>query len=367
MVSSILIFLLVLSILIIAHELGHFIAAKRAGIWVEEFGIGMPPRIFGKKIGETIYSINLLPFGGFVRMHGEMTEEGVSKPKRAFIHKSKKKRILIVIAGVIMNFLLAIFAFAIVYSFTGIPREGEDVRVVEVVQGSPAMEAGIEVEDIVRKLNGETITSTTQFVEVSSMAGGDSIIISLENSEGALEDVELKPRKDYPEDEGPVGITITTSEVYFPPVWQRPFIGIYYGFGEAIFWGGAVLGGFVEILKDVFVGQAPKDLAGPVGIFAVTSEAASYGFLALINFLGILSVNLAILNILPFPALDGGRLLFIGIESILGRKVLPKVEATIHTVGFIVLILILIAITTQDIKRLIEAGSLTGFVDSVLK
>ena len=120
MIVSILIFLIALSILILVHEFGHYWVAKRSGILVEEFGIGYPPRIFGKKIGETIYSINLLPFGGFVRLHGEMEEEGITNPKRAFLNKSKKVRASVVLAGVVMNFLLAIVAFAIVYSFTGI-------------------------------------------------------------------------------------------------------------------------------------------------------------------------------------------------------------------------------------------------------
>ena len=138
-----------------------------------------------------------------------------------------------------------------------------------------------------------------------------------------------------------MGVLITDTEIYYPPVFLRPFVGIYYGFKEAVFWGGTVVSGFIQIFKDLFAGQVPKDLAGPVGIFAITSEAAKIGVLALVNFVGILSVNLAILNIIPFPALDGGRLAFIGIESVVGRKVLPKIEAVAHTIGMIILLLIL--------------------------
>src|SRR3990167_9505540 len=123
MLGSILIFLLVLSILVLVHESGHFFVAKKNGIWVEEFGFGLPPRVIGKKIGETIYSINLFPFGGFVRLHGENEETGITKPKRAFLGKSKRVSFCVVVAGVVMNFILAVFAFAIVYSFSGIPRE----------------------------------------------------------------------------------------------------------------------------------------------------------------------------------------------------------------------------------------------------
>jgi len=162
-------------------------------------------------------------------------------------------------------------------------------------------------------------------------------------------------------------VTITSTEIYHPPIWQRPFIGVYYGFREALFWGAAIAVGLTKILTDLTRGIAPKDLAGPVGIFVITSQAASLGFLALINFVGILSVNLAILNAIPFPALDGGRLLFIGIESFLGKKVLPKAEAIIHTIGMIILIFLLLAITANDIKRLISAGGISGFVDSILR
>src|SRR3990167_2082033 len=138
MLGSILIFLVVLSILVLVHEFGHYWTAKKNGVWVEEFGFGLPPRVWGKKIGETIYSINLFPFGGFVRLHGESEEEGITNVKRAFLYRNKKTRALIVIAGVVMNFLLAIAAFAVVYSFSGIPRDTGKLKIVDVSAGSPA-------------------------------------------------------------------------------------------------------------------------------------------------------------------------------------------------------------------------------------
>jgi len=130
MLSSILIFFVVLSILVIVHEFGHYYLAKKNGIWVEEFGFGLPPRIYGKKIGETVYSINLFPFGGFVRLHGEQEEEGITNPKRAFLNKSKKVRVAVVIAGVVMNFLLAVAAFAVIYSYSGVPRDTGQIKVL---------------------------------------------------------------------------------------------------------------------------------------------------------------------------------------------------------------------------------------------
>lgn len=370
MISQILIFLLVLSILILVHEFGHYFVARKNNVWVEEFGFGLPPRVWSKKVGQTIWSINLLPFGGFVRLHGENTEEGLLKPTRAFMNKSKKARIAIIVAGVVMNVVLAVVAFAITYSFTGIPKETDNVKVLEVEAGSPAQTAGILVGDTVSAVGKESVESVSEFIELVDEGKGKSVSLELlreENGETIEKKVSIKPRENPPEGEGPLGVTISSTEIYFPPVWQRPFVGIYYGMKDAVFWGKAIIVGFINLFADLFKGAgAPQAISGPVGIFAVTSQAASYGVLSLINFIGILSLNLAILNIIPFPALDGGRLLFIFIEKFMGKKVLPKVEAIIHSVGMIVLLALLLAVTIKDIRLLIETGSLSGFVDKIL-
>lgn len=366
MIVSVLIFVLVLSVLILVHEAGHFIVARRAGVKVEEFGFGIPPRLFGKKIGETIYSINALPFGGFVRLHGEQDEEGITKPRRAFLYKSKKVRAAIVIAGVIMNFLLAIVAFAIVYSFSGVPRDTGKLKVIDVTAGSPAQVAGIVVGDVITKIGKDLITSSDDFISKTSFLKGKKTAIELQRNGTAIK-VNLTPRENPPAGEGPIGVTITTMEIYYPPVWQRPFYGIYYGFKDALFWGQTIIVGLWSLFSGLFRGQVPQDVSGPVGIFAVTTEAAKSGILTLINFVGILSVNLAILNILPFPALDGGRLLFIGIETVTRRKVSPKVEGTIHSIGMIILLILLLVITIGDIRRLITFGGVQGFINSMVK
>lgn len=366
MIGSVFVFFIVLSILIIVHELGHFVVARKTGVMVEEFGFGLPPRLFGKKIGETIYSLNALPFGGFVRLHGETDEESITNPGRAFLNKSKKTRAAIVIAGVIMNVLLAIVSFAILYSFTGIPRNTKDVKVVEIAAGSPAQTAGLVVGDIVRKVDGKAISSSDEFIASVEQKKGKYVVLDVETN-SATRKVTLIPRENPPAGQGPLGVTITSTEIYYPPVWQRPFYGIYFGLKDAIFWGQTVVVGLWKIVTGLFVGQVPKDVTGPVGIFAVTSQAAKVGILAVVNLVGILSINLAILNIVPFPALDGGRLLFIAIEKAIGRKVVPKVEAVIHTVGMVILLLLLLAITIHDVLGIIRAGSLSGFLNSVLK
>lgn len=368
MLVSVLIFIAVLSILVLVHEFGHFVIARRAGVWVEEFGFGIPPRIFGKKIGQTLYSINLLPFGGFVRLHGENTEESVKFPEKAFLNKPRRTRASIVLAGVVMNFLLALFSFSLVYSFVGVPRDTGRVKVVEVIENSPAQVSGIKIDDVIREVDSRKVFSNEEFIEAIEEKKGEEVTLSIERKgyEGLVKIV-TTPRAQPPEEQGALGILISSSETYFPPIWQRPFYGVYYGFKEALFWGGVVVAGFVKIIADLFRGVIPSEVAGPVGIFALTSQAASFGVTTLINFIGILSVNLAILNIIPFPALDGGRLLFIIIESIFGKKVVPKVEAAIHTVGMVILIILILAITAHDIQRLIQAGGVAGYLDSVLK
>ncbi len=361
MLISILIFLIVLSVLVLVHEFGHFIVAKKSGIMVEEFGLGLPPRVLGKKIGDTIYSLNLLPFGGFVRLHGEQEEGSITDPKKAFLNKGKLTRTLVVTAGVVMNFILAIVAFTIFYSSTGIPRDTHQIKVVDIIPGSPAVAAGFKVGDVITSVNGRTFTNLNDFISYVDTQEGKKMEVQTQNRK-----LEVTPRANPPKDEGPLGVVITTTEIYFPPIWQRPFYGIYYGFKDAIFWGETILTGLWGIITELSVGKVPQGVSGPVGIFAVTTEAAHYGILTLVNFVGILSVNLAILNILPFPALDGGRLLFIVIEAVTRRRVSPKVEAAIHTAGMVILLTLILIITIGDVRRLVMVkGNITGFINSM--
>lgn len=369
MITSILVFLIVLSILVLVHEFGHFIAARRAGILIEEFGFGLPPRLIGKKIGETIYSLNLFPFGGFVRLHGEDDPDSITQAGRAFLNKSKKVRAAIVVAGVLMNFLLSIVTFSIVYTFTGIPKESANVKIIDVKAGSPAQIAGILVGSYIREVEGITIKSLDDFVSEVEKSKGKKTKLVIEEKVGqevTRREITITPREFPPENEGPLGVTITATEIYFPPIWQRPFYGIYYGFKESIFWGQTIVLGFVKIFKDLTLGILPKDVAGPIGIYAITSQAATLGALAVINFIGILSVNLAILNILPIPALDGGRLLFIAIESFFGRKVVPRVESALHTIGLVILVILLLLISAREIKIISSVG-FSGYLENFVK
>ncbi len=362
------IFIIVLSILVLVHELGHFVMARRAGVWVEEFGFGIPPRLFGKKIGETIYSINLFPFGGFVRLHGENPADKASKPKRAFSNLNKRKKTGIIIAGVVMNMLLAVLAFAVFYSFSGFPKDFKQVEVVGVAPDSPAMTSGIMEGDIVLTINSQKVQSVNDFITLIDKNLGSVVTIEMRDTSSQIKEVTLTPRTDPPEDQGAVGVVIAPKVgIYFPPIWQRPFLGIYFGLKDSWYWGKTIVTGIATLFVQLFAGHVPQDISGPVGIYAITVQAASYGILALVNFVGILSLNLAVLNILPLPALDGGRLLFIGIEALTKKKLSPKIEGWVHTVGMAVLLAILLAVTIGDVRKLIQFGGVKGFIDSIGK
>ncbi len=355
------------SVLILIHEFGHFIVAKKSGVWVEEFGLGLPPRIWGKKIGETLYSLNLLPIGGFVKLHGEEEGEVVTNANRSFIGKNKLTKIAITIAGIVMNLLLAVAAFALVYSVNGIESGKIDVKILNVSANSPAEYGGMKVGDIIRKVQGKEVATTGQFIKFIDESKGRQVKVEVERNK-ETKTLSLLPRAFPPEGEGPLGVEVANvPEVYYPPVWQRPFYGIYYGFKDAFFYVQAVTQGLGGAVRQASQGQAPQGLAGPIAIVAIFYEIAKLGFIPLVRFIGIISVNLAVVNLIPFPPLDGYRIATTIVEKILGKKVLPKFESLIHTVGFIILLLIMVLLTIREVPMLIKAGSVSNFVNSILK
>ena len=360
----------VLSVLILVHEIGHFIVAKLFGVYVEEFGLGLPPRAFGKKIGETIYSINWLPIGGFVKLHGETLGEKAEFPERSFSNKSKLARTLISVAGVVMNFFLAFVCFAVVYSFLGIPRETGNVQITDITAGTPAQVAGLLVGDIVRNVDGKEVSSTGQFISLIEERKGKRVKIEVERTAEGVSGrkvITVTPRASPPDGEGPLGVGITSTEIYFPPIWQRPFVGAYFGAIEAVNSTKAVVLGLFGVATDISKGQIPQGTVGPFGIFALVEYVSRLGLIPLINFVGIISINLAIVNLIPFPPLDGSRILFVGLELVFRKKMLPKIESTIQSVGMILLILLMIAITAREIPTAIKSGNINNFVEALIK
>ncbi len=356
---TLIIFILVLGILILVHELGHFIAAKKNGLTVEEFGFGFPPRIFGIKRGETIYSINLLPFGGFVKILGEDGSEQ-DNPK-SFSSKSAGNRSLIAASGVFMNFLLAILLLVIGF-YIGLPQiiekdnealaKNVKIQIVAISNDSPAEKSGIKMGDIIKyvKSGNENIAineiSTLQ--ENINDNKGKEITIAIQRGKEILE-INAVPRINPPEGEGALGIALAKTGIISYP-WYKSF---WLGTKSAFIISWEIIKGFGGLLKNLITsGKIPQDISGPVGIAVLTSQAATLGFIYLLQLVAMISLNLAILNLIPFPALDGGRLLFLGIEKIKGSKINPKIENAIHSVGLVLLLALIMLVTYKDILKL---------------
>ena len=352
MILTIVVGIIVLSVLVLVHELGHFIAAKATHCYVEEFGIGFPPRIWGKKWGETIYSINWIPFGGFNKLAGEVDPT----VPRALAARSHGVRFLVISGGIILNLLLPFLLMIMAYMIPHNIVEGT-VVVREVASGSPAETAGIQAGDTIISVNGKEVNSGGDFSRYVQIGLGTEIDVIVQHTGNKLETVKLVPRRRPPEGQGAIGIVQETvnwailSESL--PVWRA----IPRGFIEV--WETLVL--YKNGIIGMIIGTVPFVPAGPVGIVQVAGEVAHSGVSPVLELTAFISIAIGITQLIPFPALDGGRLFFIFIEWVRrGKRVSPKVEGIIHSVGFIVLLALMILITYQDIVRWITGGSILG-------
>jgi len=354
MFVTVIVFVAILSILVFIHELGHFTVARLIGVKVEEFGFGLPPRIWGHKFGKhgTMYSINWLPIGGFVKLAGEDDDDSQKSKvksqqlKEYFFARSKKERAAILLAGVFMNFLLAVGITT--YLLTqGVQETAGRVHIESVLPGGPADKAGLKKNDIITgyKTPGELIA----YVKTHA---GEEVTLSVLRDTHTIP-ITLIPRKEYPKGEGPTGIAISDLETKTYPVTQAPGMAVKINLQRAWEMLSGIGGLVVRLVRWQPVGQ---DVAGPIGIAVVTGQAVKFGWKAVLEFMSILSLNLAVLNVLPIPALDGGRLAFVFLEKILGRKVKPAFEQSTHQIGMIVLFILILLISINDILRLARGG-----------
>lgn len=359
---TIIIFIVMLSVLVLVHEAGHFWVARRMGIKVEEFGLGLPPKLWGKQIGETEYTINALPIGGFVRMYGE-TPDGISvrekgadpDANRMFIAKSKLARTAVLLAGVTANLLLGAVIFSIVFT-AGLPVYSVQVtpNITKVDDSSPAAEAGIKPGDQITALNGVAFSKVQpNFTAAVIGKEGQPINLTIKH-DGQEHDVTLTPRQNPPAGQGAMGVTLESKTVT-DHVERYPFYQAWWeGFKQAGIFAWMILQGLGTILGQASHGTVPTEVAGPVGIAAILDQARALGWTYVLWFAGIISVNLAVVNVLPLPALDGGRLLFVIIEAISGHKVNQRTEALAHTIGMAVLLALIVLITFSDISKLLH-------------
>lgn len=375
---TIIVFILILGFLVFIHEFGHFLMAKRAGIQVEEFGFGLPPRIWGKKIGDTIYSINWLPLGGFVRLLGEdPTDKRCTQPDSFYV-KSIAARASVVIAGVVMNFLFGVVLFYIILASLGFrfefpllvdhqfrfANQDNQVVVIDVEGKSPAGLAGLKPGDVILTVNDQKIESINNLQKTINDSKGKQVTLALrEVGSDTVRQVNTVPRTNPPQG-GPLGVSLSEVVVlHYRTLPQK----IFSGFSQSvniIEYSAKIFGKLVGMaLSQGSVTPLASGVAGPVGIAQLTSQVVALGFIPTLQFAALLSLNLAVLNVLPLPALDGGRLLFLGVEAVTRRKIYPSVEKWVHTAGLFLLIALIVLVTYNDIAKMFSGKALESLPD----
>ncbi len=379
MIFSVLIFIFTLLILVLIHELGHFLVAKKFGIKVMEFGFGIPPRAWGKKVGETLVSINWLPFGGFVRLLGEdevgplaVNRKG-PEVSRDFRAKPVSQRILVVFAGVLMNLILAWIIFYITlasngfkvqfpllldHQFAGTVQENQTAIFVSgVAKDSPAESAGVKQGLEIVSVNGQSVTTSQDLVTKIKEFDEQEMSLTLKDSKGNLNTVKVTPRKNPPAGQGALGVELSgimvakleykgTAKIFAGPIHSWNIVA----------YSGRILGYLSnQSLRTKSFGPVSHSVSGPVGVSTIVNDiltTAKNPFLSYLDFMAILSLNLAIFNVLPIPALDGGRLFFLIFEAVTRKKIHANFEKWIHTVGFAILLTLMLLVTFSDIKKL---------------
>jgi len=350
MILTIVVGVIVLSVLIIVHELGHFLAAKATGVPVEEFGIGFPPCLYGKKFKGTIYSINWIPFGGFNRITGEIDPE---VPK-GLASRGYGVRLLVLSGGIILNLLLPFVLMSVAYMVPHNIVDGE-VVVEEVAPGSPAEMAGIKAGDTIIRLDNRPIRSLGDLARNIQLNLGDEITITVVHADTATETVSLVPRWRPPEGQGAIGTLSRTENAVIVseslPFWRAIPTGARECIETLVLYKNGIIG--------MIIGTVPFIPAGPVGIVQVTGEVAHSGISPVLELAAFISIAIAITQIIPFPALDGGRIIFVIIEWMRrGKRVSARIEGIVHSVGFLILLALLVLITYQDIFRWASGESL---------
>lgn len=360
---TILLFILVLVVLIVVHELGHFFAAKFFKMRVDEFGIGYPPKAYGIKRGETEYTLNWLPFGGFVKIFGEDGVDGVPEP-RSFVTKPKWQQALVLVAGIAMNLLLAYLLLSITLGF-GMPRAltAEEaliapdtaLAVSNVLPGSPADSAGIRRGDIITSIakgsDSLEAKSAEDFTEFVAQSEGEDITVSVTRGTEllTLTAVPLSGIISADSERPALGVGITTFGTVAVPWYRTPIDG------AILTWEATKVTavGLVAFFGSIFTLSADlSQVSGPVGIAGAVGDAGASGIVPLLTLTAIISINLALINLLPFPALDGGRLLFVIIEAITRRRIPAMVAGVLNFGGFALLILLMVVITASDVLKL---------------
>jgi regulator of sigma E protease len=358
------IFLLVLAVLIFVHELGHFIFAKWNGIRVDEFKIGFGPKIISWGKGETKYGLNLIPFGGYVKIHGENPDDesisGVDKD-RSFVNKKTWQQVIVLVAGVMFNFIFAwiIYSTVFISGVTAAPEgfeqysanfKNERIMITTISPGSPADKVGLKIGDIIKGVNQSDKVSITEVQNAINSSDGNAISIKYQRN-GQDSEVKPIPVQGLVKDKYAIGIAMSEAVDI-----RLPFLGaIYEGAHYTLIMIRDTAIGLYNFIINIFRGQANfSDVSGPVGIAGIVGGAAELGFKYLLMITALISINLGVINLVPFPALDGGRVLIVLIESIMRGRLKPIYANTVNAIGFVLLMILMVVVTYKDIVKIFK-------------
>ncbi len=357
-------FLFVFGLLVFVHELGHFLAAKRSKVEVLEFGFGFPPAIFKKKIGETVYSINAIPLGGFVRMLGE--DGGEAQNPKSFAAKPKLIKAKIIVAGVLMNFVLAWAIFSLLYAigFSSLIPGTENhlgvaqhIYIEDIQKDTPAFNKGVQKGDELLTIDGKKVTDVDFFRQETKNKIGQEVKVEIKRG-SEIKSLSLVPFSENisGQEVGRIGIAVSelvkANNILFSPI-----AGLSESFRLAKLTVLGIFGFFAKIITTFTLGE---EVVGPVGIAVLTNQVRQLGFTFLLQFIAILSISLALLNILPVPGLDGGHLLVTFVEKLRGRDINNSLKNTLTMIGLILLIILVVIVTTKDLNRF-------GIIESIKK
>lgn len=356
MLTTLLVFIAILGLLVFIHELGHFLVARWVGVPVEEFAFGFRPRLIGKKIGGTVYAINLIPLGGYVRLLGET---GASDDPKAFTKQSAGHRAQVLVAGSVMNLLLGWLLLTILFAvgFTAVvPGVGSNpfiqqnlaIKVTEISAGSPAQLAGLTIGDEIESVNHQPVKTDLEFVSLVNSLKGQLLTVTVKRGSDS-QDLLVQARANPPADQGPMGVVIeSTGKVRARSVVLAPIAGLYQT-GKIVSLSAT---GFVGFVRDLFIKrQVSSDVTGIVGIGALTGVARRLGLQYLTQLIIVITIGLGVINLMPILPLDGGQLVLVGYEKLVGRKVSEHYLGWLMTAGLAFVLLIFVVVTYKDIIR----------------
>ncbi|MDT8901331.1 RIP metalloprotease RseP [Anaeroselena agilis] len=340
MTTTIIATVFVLGLLVLVHEIGHFVSARLTGMAVREFGIGFGPALVSKRFGETVYSLNLVPLGGFVKIAGMDPDE--EQTEKSYGAKPIWARMLVIAAGPVMNFVLPALLFFIVLLGAGVDNASDKPIIGSIIADRPAARAGLAAGDRIMSVNGGKIDTWMDFVQVIRVNADKKVTIVYDRG-GVTKEAAIVPEYDAKTNRGIIGVTPQVTN-YRPGPGEAFVMAVK----QTVVVTAAIFGGLVQMIT----GQAPADVAGPIGVAQMTGQVARMGFLPLLQFAAFLSINLGLINLLPVPVLDGGHLVTLAFEAVRGKPLSRSKLQIIQTIGFALLMTLMLLATFKDITRI---------------